>query len=216
MGDAAPAIDSFSGGLGEVLLSAAGEDGGDAADAEFGGLFDGPLEVIELEDGEQEVQGEVGFGFELFVEGEDDADGRDGGDLGAMEEAAGNEIVNLAGLGAEDAGEVCSLVAGEGGGVVIAIPDVGDETAASHEVSLLAGWFSIRVKGGKKDSGSLRADKQERQTRRTNKKDKQEGQLKKRGAIESCGELCVWGDSRYRRLAGKDVADWNGYEFLRF
>jgi len=36
-----------------VLLGAAGEDGRDAGDAEFCGLLDGPLEAVELEDGEQ-------------------------------------------------------------------------------------------------------------------------------------------------------------------
>ena len=56
--DAAPAIDSLGGGEGEVFFGAAGEDGGDAIDAKLGGFFDGPLEVIELEDGEQEVDGE--------------------------------------------------------------------------------------------------------------------------------------------------------------
>ncbi len=62
----------LSGGLGEVLFGAAGEDGGDAGDAEFGGLFDGPLHVVELEDGEEEMEGKGGVGGELFVEGEED------------------------------------------------------------------------------------------------------------------------------------------------
>src|ERR1019366_1704430 len=56
-GDAAPAGYSLFGGEGEVFLGAAGEDGGDTGDAELGGLLDGPLEAIELEDGEQEVDG---------------------------------------------------------------------------------------------------------------------------------------------------------------
>ena len=75
-GDAAPAFGAFGGGEGEVLFGAAGEDGRDAGDAEFGGFFDGPLEVIELEDGEQEMDGQGGVGFELFVEGEVDFVGR--------------------------------------------------------------------------------------------------------------------------------------------
>lgn len=56
--DAAPAFGTFVGCEGEVLFGAAGEDGGDGGDAEFGGFFDGPLHVIELEDGEEEVEGE--------------------------------------------------------------------------------------------------------------------------------------------------------------
>ena len=71
-GDAAPAFDAFGGGEGEVLLGAAGEDGRDAGDAEFGGFFDGPLEVVELEDGEQQMDGQCGVGFEFLVEGEAD------------------------------------------------------------------------------------------------------------------------------------------------
>ena len=62
----------FGGGEGEVLLGAAGKDGRDAGDAEFGGLLDGPLEAVELEDGEQKVDGEGRVGFQLFVEGEED------------------------------------------------------------------------------------------------------------------------------------------------
>ncbi len=56
--DATPAFGALGSGEGEVLLGAAGEDGSDARDAEFGGFFDGPLEAIELEDGEQKVDGE--------------------------------------------------------------------------------------------------------------------------------------------------------------
>ena len=105
----------FSCGEGEVLLGAAGEDGRDAGDAELGGLLDGPLEVIELEDGEQQMDGEGCVGFEFFVEGEGDFGVGYGGDLGAVEEAVGDDVEDLAGLGAEDAGEMRGLLAGEGG-----------------------------------------------------------------------------------------------------
>ena len=133
-GDAAPALGSLWSGEGEVFFGAAGEDGGDAGYAEFGGFFDGPLEVVELEDGEEEVEGKGGVGFELFVEGEEDLIFRDGGDLGAVEEAAGYDVEDLAGFGAEDAGEVGGLVAGEGSGG--GGPTVGDPATAGHEVSL--------------------------------------------------------------------------------
>ena len=139
-GDAAPAFGSLGGGEGEVLLGAAGEDGRDAGDAQFGGLFDGPLEVVELEDGEEKVDGEGCVGFQLFVEGEEDfgvlliaARGADFGDFGAVEEAVGDDVEELAGLGAEDAGEVDGLLAGEGGvGGMAGLrgPGVGDEAAA--------------------------------------------------------------------------------------
>ena len=132
-GDAAPAFGAFGSGEGEMLLGAAGEDGRDAGDAEFGGFLDGPLEVIELEDGEQEVDGQGGVGFEFFVEDEGDFGVGDGGDFGAVEEAVGDDVEDLAGLGAEDAGEVGGLLAGEGGVSGVAGwrgPGVGDEAAA--------------------------------------------------------------------------------------
>jgi hypothetical protein len=129
--DATPAFGSFEGCVAEMLFGAAGEDGSDATDAEFGGLFDGPLHGIELEDAEEEMEGKSGAGFELFVEGEVDFLFAYVGDLGAVEEAVGDDVVDLAGGGAEDACEVSSLVAGEGGGG--GGPGVGDEAATSHE-----------------------------------------------------------------------------------
>src|ERR1700685_1338966 len=81
------------------------------------------------------MEWESGVGFQLFVEGEVDfgfttAADVDGGDFGAVEEAVGYDVVDLAGLGAEDAGEVGGLIAGEGGGG--RGPEVGDEAAAGH------------------------------------------------------------------------------------
>jgi hypothetical protein len=102
-GDAAPAGYSLRGREGEVLLCSVGEDRSDAGDAELGGLFDGPLEVVELEDGKQQMDGQGCVGFEFFVEGEEDFYIRDRCDLGAMEEAVGYDIEELAGLRAEDA-----------------------------------------------------------------------------------------------------------------
>ena len=76
------------------------------------------------------MEGEGGVGFELFVEGEEDFGFGDGGDLGTVKEAVGDDVEDLAGLGAEDAGEVEGLVAGEGCGSWGA--GVGDPAAASH------------------------------------------------------------------------------------
>ncbi len=143
-GDAAPAFYSLGGGLGEVLFGAAGEDGGDAGDAELGGFFDGPLHVIELEDGEEEMEGEGGVGLEFFVEGEEDFCFGDARDFGAVEEAVGDDVVDLAGCGAEDAGEVSGLVSGEGGGG--GGPGVGDEAATGH-------GFEFSGRGGSAGGG---------------------------------------------------------------
>ena len=94
--DAAPAFGTFEGSLREVFFGSAGEDRGDAGDAKFGGFFDGPLHVVELEDGEEEMEGKRCIGFEFFVEREEDA-GVIGpaaeiysGDFGAVEEPAGD------------------------------------------------------------------------------------------------------------------------------
>lgn len=135
-GNAAPALDAFGGGLGEVLFCAAGEDGGDAGYAQLGGFFDGPFHVIELEDGEEEMKWERGVGLELFVEGEVDFGVAYRGDFGAVEEAVGYDVVGLAGFGAEDSGEMNGLVADEGG--CGWCPEVGDEASAGH-VALLVG-----------------------------------------------------------------------------
>ena len=67
--------------------------------------------MIELEDGEEEMEGEGGVGGELFVEGEVDLFFGDSGDFGAMEEAVGDDVVDLAGFGAKDACEMDRLVA---------------------------------------------------------------------------------------------------------
>ena len=141
--NATPTVEALRGGLGQVLLGATGKDRGDSLDTKLGRFFDCPLEVIELEDSEQEMEWEGGLSLELFVEGEGDTVGGDGDDLGAVEEAAGNEIEDLSGFGAENAGEVGGLIAGEGGDVVIAVPGVGDKAAASHGDSL--GGFGQRL-----------------------------------------------------------------------
>jgi hypothetical protein len=92
--------------------------------------------VVELEDGEEEMEGKGGVGLELFVEGEVDTGffaveaGVDGDDFGAVKEAVGYDIEDLAGFGAEDAGEMNGLVASEGGGG--GSGGVGDPAAASH------------------------------------------------------------------------------------
>lgn len=127
-----------------MLFGAPGEDRGDAGYAQFGGLFDGPFEVIELEDGKQQVDGERGLRFEFFVQGEPDfgvliaACGANFGDFGAMEEAVGDQIEDLAGLGAEDTGQVVGLLANEGGvGGVAGLrgPRVCDPASSSHKDS---------------------------------------------------------------------------------
>ncbi len=120
-----------------MFFGAAGEDGGDAGYAQLGGFFNGPLHVVELEDGEEEMERQGGVGLQFFVESEDDFGGGDGDDLGAVEEAVGYYVVDLAGFGAQDASQMGGLVSGEGcggGGT-----GVGDPATASH-ASILQDW----------------------------------------------------------------------------
>ncbi len=114
-GDAAPAFDTLGSSQSQVLFRAAGEDRGHAGDAEFGGFFDGPFQMIELEDGEEQVQGKGCVGLELFVEGEANLCIGDGYDFGSVEKAVGDDVVDLARFRAEDAGQVGSLVTRESG-----------------------------------------------------------------------------------------------------
>ena len=117
-----------------MFFGAVGEDGCDLRDAEFGGFFDSPLHVVELEDGKEEMKGKSCVGLEFFVEGEEDFLFVDADDFGSVEEAVGDDVVDLAGSGAEDSGEVDGLVAGEGGGG--GGGGVGDEAATGHGISL--------------------------------------------------------------------------------
>jgi hypothetical protein len=93
--------------------------------------------VIELEDGQQQVERKGGVGFELFVKGEENFFVGDAGDFGAVEEASSDYIEDLAGLGAEDAGEMGSLVSGEGGSGLG--PGVGDPASSGHGLIITDG-----------------------------------------------------------------------------
>jgi hypothetical protein len=72
--------------------------------------------VVELEDSEEQMQRESGIRLQFFVEGKDDLVFGDTGNLSAVKKASGNDVEDLAGLSAENAGEVSSLIAGQGGG----------------------------------------------------------------------------------------------------
>ena len=86
--------------------------------------------MVELEDGQEEMEGKGSVGGELFVEEEVDFLFADASDLGAVEEAVGDDVEYLAGRGAEDTSEMDGLVAGEGRGG--GGPGVGDEAATGH------------------------------------------------------------------------------------
>ena len=142
--DATPALDAFGGGLSEVLFGAAGEDGCDAGDPQFSSLFDGPLHVVELEDGKEQMEREGGVGFQFFMEGEEDLVFANVGNFRAVKEAIGDDVVDLAGGGAEHAGEVSGLITGEGGGG--GGPGVGDEAATGHAFEF--SWWARMLRRG--------------------------------------------------------------------
>lgn len=130
--DAPPTFDALCGGLSEMLFSAAREHRRHARGAEFGRLLDAPLQAVEFEDGEQQMDGKSGFGFEFFVQREDDFVVGDGENFRAMEESVGHDVENLSGLGAQDAGEMRGLIAAERCCVLVRC--VGNPTATSHAV----------------------------------------------------------------------------------
>jgi len=111
--DATPTLGTLHGRLREMFFSAACEYGCDALHAELGGLLDGPLVAIEFEDGEQEMEGESGVSPHLFMQQKNNFRIGHGDDFGAVEVSAGDDVKDLAGLGAEDAREVLRLRAGE-------------------------------------------------------------------------------------------------------
>ena len=65
MRDAAPALGTLFGGLGQMLLSAARNHGRQSGDAEFGGFLDGPLHAIELVNRHDQRDGQRGIGCKL-------------------------------------------------------------------------------------------------------------------------------------------------------
>ena len=70
--DALPAFAAFARGVEEALFAARGGHRKDAVDAEFGGLFDDPLEAVELDDAGAEGDGD---GRQGGGQGFDDAEG---------------------------------------------------------------------------------------------------------------------------------------------
>ena len=118
-----------------MFFGAARKDRCDARGAKLGELFEPPLVVIELDDGQQKVNGERGFGLQLLAESEGYLPFADVDDCGTAEKSIGYDVENLSRFGSEDAGEVQRLVAGEGGGRVG--EDVGDPAAARHRDQIL-------------------------------------------------------------------------------
>jgi len=87
--------------------------------------------MIELEDREQEMHWKRSIGFEFFVKREHNLAVRDGEHFCPVQKAVRNYIKNLSRLCAEDAREVCGLVAGKRGGSVG--EGICDETTARHD-----------------------------------------------------------------------------------
>jgi len=133
--DATPAFDTFGGGEREMFFSASRKDRCDARGAKLGEFFETPLIVIELDDGEKKVNGKRSFGLEFLAESEGYLPFADVDDCGTAEESVGYNVENLSRFGAENAGEVDRLVAGERGGRVG--EDVGDPAAARHRDQIL-------------------------------------------------------------------------------
>ncbi len=115
-GDALPAFAAFDGGFEEALIGAGGIDGEDAVDAEFGGLLDHPFEAVEFDEGGAEGDDDGrGDGGEGFEDAEVNAIAAGFEDLGEEGVLVIGDFEALAGLDAEDAGEMAGILAAEFG-----------------------------------------------------------------------------------------------------
>jgi len=129
--DFSPAPDAFRGGGGQAFFGAVGVDGNDAGNAELGGLFDEPLEAVELDErGVERNVWEWRGDWERLENAKSYAGGGDGADFGEVSLLVVGELEALAGLGAKDAGEVAGIIAGELGAVGV---DAIDEEAAAGQ-----------------------------------------------------------------------------------
>ncbi len=115
-----------------MFLGATREDGCDALDTELGRLLDGPLVAIELEDGEQKMEGEGGVSQHLFMQQKNNFGIGHGDDFGPVKVSAGDDVEDLAGLGAEDTREVLRLHSGKRS--MCCSVRVGDPAASCHRV----------------------------------------------------------------------------------
>src|SRR5882724_6594360 len=114
-----------------MLLCATSEDRCDGGHAKFRRLLDSPFHVIELVDSHQEMNGECGPGFHLFMQGENDLVFADSGDLGTVEKSSGDDIKKLSRLGSKDASEVLGLVANKRCRGAFVVPCICDPSATS-------------------------------------------------------------------------------------
>ena len=131
MGDLTPPVDALHGRRGEALFGPLGIDRDEARDTEFGGLFDKPLEAIELD--ERGIEREFGLGRRRRKRLDNrkcDMASRDFGDFGEVGAVSVGDLVALTGLGAENAGEMAGVVAGELGAVIV---NAVDEEAAAGQ-----------------------------------------------------------------------------------
>jgi hypothetical protein len=113
-----------------VRIGAAGDYWNDLCNAEFCAFFDRPFHTIEFEDGKEqrEICGRGSGDF--FGEVEFDTMFSDIRDASAAGDAIGNDVEFLADTGAQDAGQMIGMGAGERG--VIFGEFVGDPAAAGH------------------------------------------------------------------------------------
>ena len=115
-----------------MLLRATCENRSDARDSELSRFFDGPLEAIEFEDGEEQMEGKGGLNQHLFMQQKNNLFRLYGDDGGTMKVPSCDHIEDLTGLRAEHECEVPGLRASER--CMRFRPCVGDPAASSHRV----------------------------------------------------------------------------------
>lgn len=129
--DAAPAFHAFGCGFGQAVLAAFGDEGLNAADAEFGRLFEHPLKMIELE--QARVEGDR-VGRRARGEPLLDAERNDAFpghfDGGEVEMFVVGDLKDLAGFDAEDARQMLGHLVVEFGHIPFYFRD--EEKSSRH------------------------------------------------------------------------------------
>ena len=129
--DTAPAFGAFGRGIEKPFLGACSRHRNDALNAELGGFFDDPFEAIELDDGCQQGDGNHRFGHgNRFNDAKYYALAARLGDFGEIGGLVIGDLVLLAGLHAEDTGQMAGLLTVELGESVA--QGVDKEAAACH------------------------------------------------------------------------------------
>ncbi len=130
MSNSSPTLHSLRRRDGQMRVRATRDDRNDPGRAELGTFLDGPLETIELEDGEDHRDLKLTGGFHFFRQFELDSIVANADDARSTQDSAGGHIELLPDTCAQDTRQVRRVLAGKCGAVGIEF--VGNPAAAGH------------------------------------------------------------------------------------